>query len=77
MRVALRIIPQNHTFSTFVVTVSRVIFSMLSETALNEQSDDFGYQNDSIMRFKIDVKTNMVKSSDLLLFTTLWNDFDL
>ena len=29
------------------------------------------------MRFKIDAKTDMVKSSDLLLFTTLWNDFDL
>jgi hypothetical protein len=50
---------------------------MLSGTALNEQSDDFACQNDSEMRFKIDAKTDMVKSSDLLLFTTLWNDFDL
>ena len=32
---------ENHTFSTLFVTVSRVIFLMLSETALNEQSDDF------------------------------------
>ena len=50
---------------------------MLSGTALNEQSDDFACQNDSEMRFKIDVKTDMVTSSDLLLFTTLLNDFDL
>ena len=50
---------------------------MLSGTALNEHGGDFGCQNDSKMRFKIDAKTDMVKSSDLLLFTTLWNDFDL
>ena len=50
---------------------------MLSETALNEQSDDFCCQHDSEMRLKIDAKTHMVKSADLLLFTTLWNDFDL
>ena len=52
-------------------------FLRLSGTALNEQSDDFACQNDSEMRFKIDAKTDMVQSSDLLLFTTLWNDFDL
>ena len=50
---------------------------MLSGTALNEQSDDFACQNDSEIMLKIDVKTDMVKSSDLLLFNTLWNDFDL
>ena len=67
----------NYIFSTLFVTVSRVTFPMLSETALNEQSYDFVCQNDSEMRFKIDAKTDMVKSSDLLLFTTLWNDVDL
>ncbi len=55
----------------------RVNFSMLSGTALNEHSDDFGCQNDSKMRSKIDATTEIVKSSDWLLLTTLWNDFDL
>ena len=50
---------------------------MLSETALNEQLGDFCCQNDPEMRLKSDAKTDRVESTDLLLFTTLWNGFDL